>query len=32
MRINFSTMRLSTVVTMAAVVLAAVAAGGPLFG
>jgi hypothetical protein len=32
MRINMSTMRLSSVVTMAAVVLAAVAGGSPLFG
>jgi hypothetical protein len=32
MRINFNTMRLSSLVTMAAVVLAAVAGGSPLFG
>jgi hypothetical protein len=32
MGINFNTMRLSSLVTMAAVVLAAVAGGSPLFG
>jgi hypothetical protein len=32
MRINFNAMRLSSLVTMAAVVLAAVAGGSPLFG
>jgi len=32
MRINLNTMRLSSIVTMAAVVLAAVAGGSPLFG
>jgi hypothetical protein len=32
MRINLNTMRLSSLVTMAAVVLAAVAGGSPLFG